>query len=193
MRPYNRITWFENKSRRKMLLEFQRDVNDYHQSLETIRKDRIPDYVIEGSGSKAIRTKINRNLSQAKKTIEASKVPCDVLDGIFSSFSVAHFGAENQHFANIESCIDQSIGVYESSIRASIWRTVWPLTYVSYLTSWLLQEIEVTLSLKPGKITGTVIGKLGEAILNLAIAGVATYLTWENWSAFVAWVTKLYS
>lgn len=132
---YNDITWFENKKRLEILIEFKQLLTKYHQN---IRYADIGIYVIENRAASRTREIINKKIDCINKAIEGAGLntvlifsgygmngPIDLLQNIFNLHQY------NIQIINLVDIINRSIGIYERNKLRSKIRTINPFHWIA--------------------------------------------------------------
>lgn len=156
----NQITYFQNKSRIKFLLEFRNKLTEY---FDNAKMNVYVGERIENDRAKTLRQEINYDIEKAARIITAAFVdvhirqyPPPIVGGpvldidLVRNVFKTYIGISNVH---VFDTIDKAIGAYKADTKLSILRTINPFFYLdlllSYITSLILTPVRMLLPQKP--------------------------------------------
>ena len=156
----NQITYFQNKSRIKFLLEFRNKLTEY---FDNTKMNVYVGERIENDRAKILRQEINYDIEKAARIITAAFVdvhirqyPPPIVGGpvldidLVRNVFQTYIGVSNVH---VFDTVDKAIGAYKADTKFSIVRTINPFFYLdlvlSYITSLILHPVRILLPQKP--------------------------------------------
>jgi hypothetical protein len=198
VRPYNRLTYWENRNRVRTLGVFKQLVVDYFGNID---QDRVTGERTENNISRAFREQINRDLMKVHQIVSQAGVNTIIehpslrrFDLLINIFATNQLPSTQDRLFDF---IDMAIGVYEHDKRKSLLRVWNPLFWIGYILEFLATipfMIIGGLGFDRAKFEYSPAGKLTKGILEV-LEGIASLTTiWVyrvTISSFIVKVVKL--
>lgn len=190
MRHYKRITYWENQRRLHRLTEFCKSVNQYVENSNSLQ---------ENTAALEARSSINLALREIVQIVEAAEIsprvtvtPPPMIGGYVSTpnvlldfFNLHRFPTPIPPSVPYD-FLQQAIGVYLADRKASFWRTVNPLWWISQFLEWfalLPFYLLGSAGFNRQKIGASTIGRLLWLVFYWLpiIASILTILQFDGW------------